>query len=1013
MFLFIDENADTVEVDLQKRYLYDHITIMPNSSQIAGSGVDQTNDRTLESFVRRSALAAVPVNRSAPCECNPYWLMFLEKYYTDELLGVPCESYCSTSKMLALGRHFGGIYIPVSVSIDEALRMWGISNGDSITTTVYPWKLWRSLGTTIGDYIKQPDYQPPFWPMFTQEANPTNKIMWTDPYYNALELMIQVGKQIYGKNNTFIGASGITLSMQKTTALMTSVVSTPGGFAMLVSDSGYVISSDLWAFPLLFGSSFNFSARTIPSLTQAQANFTALINDLKVYGYNEILFNGTMWLFAHHPLELLPWTVVVAVPSSEILSGVMFTVNPTTVQLSSSGSVVFTISLNNTGVIPVYVTFENPSLILPSNFSEDILLQGGESVTLTFHFDGDLPYSNRLWFQVRDAVTAFSLCFNSRYSVLVSITADSMVLIASISVGGAVAFLFFVTIVVLLLVIRHFKRQVAVLSQPLTSAQLFKTPAEAAIKKLTAIMNKKSKLEADDKLSIEKIIQLIATNGLHRVDYIAQKKACLANFDSEVNAYLMEQLISPQMKPEDSEEDLKALLYAGDNASIEPVITSSVDEWDFSAFEYSPDQILGKIVPPIFQRHGLFAKFNIEESTLMSWLDGVTRGYLSNPYHNVIHAADVLQACHVMLLNLVNHELLSPVAVLSVLFSAIIHDLAHPGVNNNFLYRILDPLALTYNGISILENMHVHEAFELTLHGGSNWLSFFSPDEFLDFHKQVTSLVLTTDMSKHVELLSFFKTRQSVDGFNLSNKSDTNSVLQMILKMSDICNQTRAWSTASRWTTLVVEECFQQGDQEEKYNLPKSPFMDRDAPHIAKCQCTFIQFVVSPLLESVSKVIDPRLSAAMKSNLSSNLTHWQSQQSQAPTPSHSRPHSPPSSSSAHNALAAATPTHTNPGSSRTTHSHSTTPTHTRGTVTPAAAATSPATSARAGAVPMALQANAHNAASAATLLPESAVAASGVSGRIGTGTGTHKNNNSSGGVLSRGASYLTSGSGKH
>ena len=63
--------------------------------------------------------------------------------------------------------------------------------------------------------------------------------------------------------------------------------------------------------------------------------------------------------------------------------------------------------------------------------------------------------------------------------------------------------------------------------------------------------------------------------------------------------------------------------------------------------------------------------------------------YRLNPYHNAQHAADVLQAMHVFIINL-EHDL-PPLTLLAVLFASIIHDYGHPGVNNSFLYTILDP----------------------------------------------------------------------------------------------------------------------------------------------------------------------------------------------------------------------------------------------------------------------------------------------------------------------------------
>lgn len=63
-----------------------------------------------------------------------------------------------------------------------------------------------------------------------------------------------------------------------------------------------------------------------------------------------------------------------------------------------------------------------------------------------------------------------------------------------------------------------------------------------------------SELNDEDCLSLSNIITLIASDALHRTDYISQKRAGVGLFvcytkvigkvvDSEVDAYLMEQLI--------------------------------------------------------------------------------------------------------------------------------------------------------------------------------------------------------------------------------------------------------------------------------------------------------------------------------------------------------------------------------------------------------------------------------------------------------------------------------------
>jgi len=89
-------------------------------------------------------------------------------------------------------------------------------------------------------------------------------------------------------------------------------------------------------------------------------------------------------------------------------------------------------------------------------------------------------------------------------------------------------------------------------------------------------------------------------------------------------------------------------------------------------------------------------------------------------YHNFRHVADVLQAIFYFLVqigtlppypanSLPNKsppsalaDLLSPLDGLTLLISAIGHDVGHPGVNNAFLVALNAPLAQLYNDRTVL-----------------------------------------------------------------------------------------------------------------------------------------------------------------------------------------------------------------------------------------------------------------------------------------------------------------------
>lgn len=104
--------------------------------------------------------------------------------------------------------------------------------------------------------------------------------------------------------------------------------------------------------------------------------------------------------------------------------------------------------------------------------------------------------------------------------------------------------------------------------------------------------------------------------------------------------------------------------------------------------------------------------WKIPEVILERFLRRVCDEYIHNPYHNAAHAADVTQAMAIMI-NMGLSDRLTRLEKLSLVLAAAVHDLGHPGVNNQFLVETRNHWALVYNDISVNENMHVSRAFIL------------------------------------------------------------------------------------------------------------------------------------------------------------------------------------------------------------------------------------------------------------------------------------------------------------
>lgn len=114
-----------------------------------------------------------------------------------------------------------------------------------------------------------------------------------------------------------------------------------------------------------------------------------------------------------------------------------------------------------------------------------------------------------------------------------------------------------------------------------------------------------------------------------------------------------------------------------------------VDRWSFDVFALnsaSSDHALQTLFFELIIRYDLNSRFKIPISCLTEFLSALERGYCkyNNPYHNLVHAADVTQTMHCLLLRSGLVHWLTQLEVMASLFAAAIHDFEHTGTTNNF-----------------------------------------------------------------------------------------------------------------------------------------------------------------------------------------------------------------------------------------------------------------------------------------------------------------------------------------
>ncbi|XP_077410046.1 dual specificity calcium/calmodulin-dependent 3',5'-cyclic nucleotide phosphodiesterase 1C-like isoform X2 [Vanacampus margaritifer] len=307
-------------------------------------------------------------------------------------------------------------------------------------------------------------------------------------------------------------------------------------------------------------------------------------------------------------------------------------------------------------------------------------------------------------------------------------------------------------------------------------------------------------------------------------------------------------------------------------------VLKHVDIWSFDVFalnDASGDHALKIIFYELLTRYDLINRFKVPLSALISFAESLEVGYSknNNPYHNLIHAADVTQTIHYIVLKTGMVHWLTELEIFAIIFAAAIHDYEHTGTTNNFHIQTRSDTAMLYNDRSVLENHHVSAAYRLLQENYDlNILVNFSKDDWRELRNLVVEMVLATDMSCHFQQIKVMR--------NLLQQPeviDRPKALSLLLHTADISHPAKCWDLHHRWTTSLLAEFFRQGDKEAEWGLPFSPLCDRKSTLVAQSQIGFIDFIVEPTFTVLSDMIEVIVTPLMEEGATfglANIKHY-------------------------------------------------------------------------------------------------------------------------------------------
>jgi len=276
-----------------------------------------------------------------------------------------------------------------------------------------------------------------------------------------------------------------------------------------------------------------------------------------------------------------------------------------------------------------------------------------------------------------------------------------------------------------------------------------------------------------------------------------------------------------------------------------------------------------------------------ESEKMNSFVRAVFAGYLALPYHNVRHGVDVLHTVWRLGRLMPWNVAFSDNQQFALLIAALAHDIGHFGLTNVFLVDMRDELAIRYNDLSPLENMHCNKLFHVLVSDKTNVLSHLSTEEFTSCRKLIIDAILNTDPAQHGAMVMDLKALGDGEWLSLRDAGSSGDELlteifsnadmktlgaRCILHAADLSNPSKPFNIAKGWAQNVLNEFFAQGDKEKELGVPIGMLNDRVKVNLPSSQLGFIQFMVAPFVSAYTKVLPTWFD--FNTMLGSNLGEW-------------------------------------------------------------------------------------------------------------------------------------------
>jgi GAF domain-containing protein len=293
---------------------------------------------------------------------------------------------------------------------------------------------------------------------------------------------------------------------------------------------------------------------------------------------------------------------------------------------------------------------------------------------------------------------------------------------------------------------------------------------------------------------------------------------------------------------------------------------------DWDAMEWNGIGLF-KVCFNLFQSFTLLQRFQVHNYLFFTFLYHVRERYHDHPYHNWIHAVDVLQFTAYQIQRCQFADILTGVEIFAVFVAALVHDINHPALDNRYLIASSHRSGILYKDAgSCNEYGHCSQLIDIVSNPRSNiFHAIQGADERLLWN-YIVKIILATDPQNHGKVIRSGNELLDEGPVNLRNPVHRLLALKLLVKAANVANMCRTVELAQQWWSLYLEECYRQGHNEDELELPhSSPLNDKTNPS-DESGILFMENNCLPLLTVVSRMF-PELEETV-TQVRSHIARW-------------------------------------------------------------------------------------------------------------------------------------------